>query len=108
MKALPVVILLAGCSAFHPEHWAEPAPFHCATNPADRKAIVLAQARFASTQLGWRGPSADVIRTLDVREAKPQKRVCFRWPWISEEGRIGIVVGRDTLWSAWMNPWARR
>lgn len=102
--ALAVVLLATGCFSRFP-YGNVPAPFHCATNIADQKATVLAQARFTSETLGRRGPLHSVIRALDVRQAKPNQRVCFRWPWISDEGRIGIVVGRDTSWGEWMNPW---
>ena len=110
-----VVILLAaihaGCS------FRQPTPatggrrpyfgnFYCDTNPTDQRVTFVAQARFVAGSQG-RGlrPEGTLLRVLEVRQARPQQRVCFRWPWISDEGRVGMVIGRDTSWGEWFNPW---
>jgi hypothetical protein len=81
--------------------------FYCDSNATGQHAVFVAQARFqpGSQGRGLRQQGGALYRVLEVRRAKPGKRVCFRWPWISDEGRVGIVVGADTTWREWFNPW---
>ena len=80
--------------------------FYCDSNPTNQRVRFVAQARFGPGVPG-RGlrPQGTLLRVLEVRSARPGQRVCFRWPWISDEGRVGMVVGSDTAWRHWFNPW---
>lgn len=93
------VLLTAGCAVFNPPFakWPLRGDYFCAWNPdstgSSRKTIVA--------QDGDR-------RTIRVGEpVKPQQRTCFRWPFIGDRGRLGLVTeGRDTTWGQWFEPWA--
>ena len=81
--------------------------FYCDSNSTGQHAVFVAQARFqpGSQGRGLREKGGALYRVLEVRRAKPGKRVCFRWPWVADEGRVGMVVGADTTWREWFNPW---
>jgi hypothetical protein len=79
-------------------------PFHCVSNSGATSMTVLAEARFPSERLGQR-PGSTIYRAMDVRRLNPGGRSCFRWPWASREGRINTVMGADTTWGDWFDPW---
>jgi len=105
-------LLAAGGCAFANEPWIGSGndlqqKFVCVANASDTTGIAVAQARFEQGQLGNTRAGA-VTRTIEKGRPRAGRRACFRWPWISEVGRAGLVVRADTTWGPWFNPWARR
>jgi hypothetical protein len=92
IQAALAALSLAGAACLPPTaHWPHRGDFVCSKNQTAETRQVVAE--------DGRG------RQLPVRVARPGEEKCHRWPFVDDEGRVGLATARDTVWGAWFRPW---